>query len=150
MDTPSPNGHNGRDALGRFTPGHQGGPGNPFAKRSAAIRSAFLNAISPKDLQAIVRMLMEKAKGGDLVAAKLILLWAIGRPSDPVHPDSIAAMLAAEAQTATPPPPLPADREARERLAVRELAREICAARRHERSGAEEIPGGARLSTDAG
>jgi len=34
-------------------------------------------------------------------------------------------MLAAETEAATPPPPMPADREARERLAVMELAREI-------------------------
>ena len=48
MDAPSPNGHDGRDARGRFIPGHKGGPGNPFAKRSAAIRTAFLEAISPR------------------------------------------------------------------------------------------------------
>jgi hypothetical protein len=113
MDTPSPNGGNGRDRRGRFLPGHQGGPGNPFARRSAAIRTAFLEAISPQDIRAIVRTLVAKAKAGDLVAAKLILLWAIGRPADPVFPDAIARLAAAEAQAAATSPPLPAEQEAR-------------------------------------
>jgi hypothetical protein len=111
MDTPSPNGDNGRDARGRFAPGHQGGPGNPLARRSAAIRTAFLEAISQKDIRAIVRTLVEKATAGDLVAAKLVLLWAIGRPDDPVHPDGVARQIAAEAQAGDPPPSLPAERE---------------------------------------
>jgi hypothetical protein len=137
MDAPSPDTPHGRDALGRFTPGHKGGPGNPFARRSAAIRSAFLNAISQQDLQAIVRTLVEKAKAGDLVAAKLILLWAIGRPDDPVHPDGVAARLAAEVQINDPPLPLPADREACMDFAARALAEEIRAL-----WGAMPAPGG--------
>jgi hypothetical protein len=112
MDTPSPNGDNGRDARGRFAPGHKGGPGNPFARRSAAIRTAFLEAISPQDIRTIVRTLVAKAKAGDLVAAKLILLWGIGRPDDPVHPDGVARLAAAEARADQRPPSLPAEREA--------------------------------------
>jgi|Tabmets5t2r1_1033131.scaffolds.fasta_scaffold104899_1 hypothetical protein len=125
MDTPSPNGDNGRDARGRFAPGHQGGPGNPLARRSAAIRTAFIEAISPQDIRAIVRTLVAKATAGDLVAAKLILLWAIGRPDDPVHPDGVAARLAAQTGDVPQPQPLPDDREARLDFAARELAAEI-------------------------
>lgn len=131
MDAPSPNGHDGRDALGRFAPGHKGGPGNPSAKRSAAIRTAFLKAISAEDIQAIARKLIEKAKAGDLVASKLILMWAIGRPADPVFPDAIAAMLAAEAQVSEPLP-LPVDHEARLDLVARQLAQDM---RRERRGG---------------
>ncbi len=40
MTTPSTNGSNGRDAGGRFASGNRGGPGNPYAKRTAAIRGA--------------------------------------------------------------------------------------------------------------
>jgi len=58
-----------------------------------------------------VRTLVEKAKAGDLAAAKLVLLWAIGRPADPVFPDVIARLAAAEAQADQAPPPLPAERE---------------------------------------
>jgi hypothetical protein len=129
MEAPSPNGYDGRDARGRFVSGHKGGPGNPFARRCAAIRRAFLEAISEEDIQAIVRTLIEKAKAGDLVAAKLILLWAIGRPADAHHPDAVAAMVAAEAQAAAPPLPLPPDVDARMDLVARALAVEIRAAR---------------------
>ena len=59
-----------------------------------------------------MRTLVEKAKADDLVAAKLILLWAIGRPADPVHPDGIARLIAVEAQAVDPSPPLPADHQA--------------------------------------
>jgi hypothetical protein len=118
MDTPSPNGDNGRDRRGRFLPGHKGGPGNPFARRSAAIRTAFLEAISPQDIRAIVRTLVGKAKAGNLMAAKLVLLWGIGRPADPVFPDAIARLAAAAAQAEQAPPPLPAEQEACQDLAA--------------------------------
>jgi hypothetical protein len=137
MDAPASNGHDGRDARGPFLKGNKAGRGNPFSKRSAAIRSALLNAISTKDLQVIVRTLVEKAKAGDLVAAKLILLWAIGRPDDQVHPDGIARLVAAEAQAADLSPPLPDDHEARMALAARALAEEIRALR-----GVMPAPGG--------
>jgi hypothetical protein len=140
MERPSPNGVNGRDAQGRFAPGNPGGPGNPFARRSAAMRTAFLEAISPDDIQAIVRMLIDKATAGDLVASKLVLLWAIGRPPDPQHPDAVAAVTAA-AEAHTAPAPLPADHAARTHLAVRELAEAIRAAR-HECRHPDEAVGG--------
>jgi hypothetical protein len=103
-----------------------------------------------------VRTLVEKATVGDLVAAKLILLWAVSRPAEPVFLDAIARLAAAEIQAVTPPPPLPADREARldtdlhrplERLtdpearlnlAARALGQEI-----HILRGAIPAPGGA-------
>jgi hypothetical protein len=152
MDTPSPNGSN-RDRRGRFLPGHKGGPGNPFARCSAAIRTAFLEAVSLQDVRAIVRTLVEKAKAGDLVAAKLVLLWAIGWPDDPVHPDGVAARLAAETNQALSPLPanpetlLDADLhrelerltepEARLNLAARALAEDIRVLR-----GMRPAPGG--------
>ncbi len=41
MNDPSTNGANGRDAAtGRFLAGNSGGPGNPYAERVAALRSA--------------------------------------------------------------------------------------------------------------
>ena len=35
----APAGDNGRDARGRFAPGNAGGPGNPFARRVAELRT---------------------------------------------------------------------------------------------------------------
>src|SRR5437660_2256427 len=35
-----------RDALGRFTKGNPGGPGNPFARKVAALRMALINFVT--------------------------------------------------------------------------------------------------------
>ncbi len=76
---PSPNGANGRGATGRFLPGNGGGPGNPYAKRVAALRAAMLDAISEGDTQAILRRLVELAKAGNVQAAKEVLDRCLGR-----------------------------------------------------------------------
>ena len=36
----------GRDVQGRFRPGNPGGPGNPFARKVAALRKALLDSVS--------------------------------------------------------------------------------------------------------
>ena len=78
---PSANGPNGgRDANGRFAPGNKGGPGNPEAARVARIRSALLRAANLKDVRAIIKSLIEQAKGGDVAAAKLLFDRILGRP----------------------------------------------------------------------
>lgn len=77
---PSPNGGNGRDERGRFAPGWKGGPGNPFGSQVAKLRSALLEAISEKDVRRIVRKLVAKAGKGDVIAAKLVLCYAVGTP----------------------------------------------------------------------
>jgi len=78
---PFANGDNGlyRDDLGRFLPGNRGGPGNPVARQTAALRSALLAAVGTKDLQAIVRKLIEAAKAGDVAAAREVLDRVLGR-----------------------------------------------------------------------
>lgn len=86
---PSTNGPNGRDDKGRFVPGHPGGPGNPFARACARLRSAMMSAVSEKDIREIVARLVWLAKDGDLAAAKLILTYTVGRPPDPIDPDRV-------------------------------------------------------------
>ncbi len=76
---PSPNGANGRDAAGRFAAGNLGGPGNPYAKRVAALRGAMLNAVSEEDMGAILARLVELAKAGNVPAAKEVLDRCLGR-----------------------------------------------------------------------
>jgi hypothetical protein len=58
---------------------------------------------------------------GNLQAACLLLLCVIGKPTDPVHPDAVACLVA-EAQAATPPPSFSAGREARMDLVASEEA----------------------------
>jgi hypothetical protein len=70
--------------------GNPGGPGNPFAKRAAALRKAFYETATEADLQAIARQVVDQAKGGDLAAIKIALLWLLGRPAEPTDPDAPA------------------------------------------------------------
>jgi hypothetical protein len=79
----------GRDAKGRFTAGNRGGPGNPFARRAAELRSAFLAAATPEDMQRICQRLITMAALGDLVAAKLVLGYLLGKVPEPVNPDTL-------------------------------------------------------------
>jgi hypothetical protein len=45
-----------------------------------ALRQAFYSAVSQEDLVCIVRSVVERAKTGDIAAAKVVLDWTIGRP----------------------------------------------------------------------
>jgi hypothetical protein len=72
----------GRTPGGRFAPGNAGGPGNPHAGTVSKLRAAILAAVTPEDIEAIVRALVHRAKGGDLGAARELLDRAIGKPTD--------------------------------------------------------------------
>ena len=50
--TPSAAGH---EANGRFARGNPGGPGNPFARRVAALRKVIIDNVSEEDLPAFYR-----------------------------------------------------------------------------------------------
>ena len=80
-----------RDANGRFAIGNDGGPGNPFARQTAALHSAFLQRATPEDMKAIADRLIEQAKAGNVVAAKLVLQYTIGKPAPAVQPDKLDA-----------------------------------------------------------
>ncbi len=81
MSTPSPKGANGvRDsATGRFLPGHGGGPGNPYARRTAEIRKVIMSAVSNEDLHALMRTLVNRGIDGDVMAAKEVLDRLLGK-----------------------------------------------------------------------
>ena len=76
-----------RDGQGRFTIGNPGGPGNPFARKVAALRRAMLEAVGAEDIAAIMQTLMIRAKGGDVQAAKLVLAYTVGKPDKAADPD---------------------------------------------------------------
>lgn len=80
-----------RDGRGRFVKGSGGGPGNPYARRVARLRRELYRAVTPEDLRAVVRVLVEKAKAGDVVAIKELLDRVVGksRPiEDAVGPEA--------------------------------------------------------------
>lgn len=73
----------GRDASGRFAPGNPGGPGaiaHERTKRARELRQAMHDAVTPQDMAAIARALIDKAKAGEVGAARELLDRIIGRP----------------------------------------------------------------------
>lgn len=87
MTTPLPIGSIGRAPSGRFAPGNSGGPGNPFARRVARLRSTLLESVTDDDLKAIVQAVVGKAKGGDMAAVRVVFDYCIGKPGAAVDPD---------------------------------------------------------------
>ena len=84
--SPSPSDDNGRDpASGRFLLGNRLASGNPHHRRVAELRAALLDAVSAEDLRAIVGKLIERAKAGDIVAAREVLDRIFGRPNQPIE-----------------------------------------------------------------
>ena len=88
-ETPSPASASGHDAKGRFAAGNRLAVGNPFARRVAALRQAFLKEVKAEDIAAIASALLAKAKAGDVAAAKLVLAYTVGKPQDTVDPDHL-------------------------------------------------------------
>jgi hypothetical protein len=88
-DTPVSTGANGHDARGRFAKGNRGGPGNPFARQTAALRRALTAAVTEADMQAVAGQLVTQAKLGHLAAIKLLLAYVLGKPAEPVNPDTL-------------------------------------------------------------
>jgi hypothetical protein len=72
-------GAGGRDARGRFAAGNAGGPGNPHAAAVAKMRAAMLAAITDDDIREVVRMLVDRAKRGNIQAARELLDRCCGR-----------------------------------------------------------------------
>src|SRR5262249_20979714 len=65
------------------------GKGNPHARRMAALRQAFLSAATEERMKEMGEKLLAAALAGDWQAAKLVLLYALGRPVDVVDPDRL-------------------------------------------------------------
>jgi hypothetical protein len=83
--------NNGRDSAGRFVKGNLGGPGNPYARHTAALRQALAACVSADEIHALGRKLYLLALDGDLAAAKLLLSYVVGKPAPPPDPDTLDA-----------------------------------------------------------
>ena len=79
MPTPSTN---GRTPRGQFATGNPGGPGNPYARRTAALRSALLDAVTEADIRAIAKALVKRARDGEVPAVRELLDRLLGRSGD--------------------------------------------------------------------
>ncbi len=79
----------GREANGRFARGNLGGPGNPFARQTAALRRQLLQAVTQEDMAAICATLILRARAGSVPHVKLLFSYVIGKPTDAVDPDTL-------------------------------------------------------------
>lgn len=57
-----------RDAYGRFAPGNPGGPGNPFARRTARMLMSIREEISDEEIRMTARRMFELAMEGNVSA----------------------------------------------------------------------------------
>src|SRR5712672_2533701 len=80
---------NDRAPGGRFAEGNPGGPGNPHARHCARMLALLRASISDEEMVAIIRQLVEKARAGDVSAAKLLLSYKLGKPAPAPNPDEI-------------------------------------------------------------
>lgn len=95
----------GRSPAGRFGPGNPGGPGNPHAKQVASLRTAMLDAVTPAEIKALMKVLMTQAKGGDVRAIREIFDRTLGKAEGLDLLAKVAeleAAISAESQAGTP------------------------------------------------
>lgn len=72
----------GRDARGRFAKGNRIARGNPSLRRQHALQQAVREACDEGDLVAVMAGLLDAARKGDHIAARLLLEHAVGRPRE--------------------------------------------------------------------
>lgn len=102
---------NGRTPRGRFARGNPGGPGNPYARRVAWLRAALIDAVTNEDMRDVARVLVARAKDGDVGAIRELLDRTVGKPqplmdteaSEPIM-SLTDAQIAAVAQSIARPP----------------------------------------------
>ena len=83
--------YGGRRKDGTFAAGNQAAKGNPFARQVARLRSVLLESVTENDLRAIVQAVLDKARGGDLAAAKMVFDYTTGKPRGTPDPDKVDA-----------------------------------------------------------
>jgi hypothetical protein len=89
---------------GRFAKGNPGGPGNPFARQTAALRAALINGVTESDIQDILHILSLNAKSGHLPTIKFLFAYVIGKPKPVVEPDTLDLQEMRMMQLSTLPP----------------------------------------------
>jgi hypothetical protein len=77
------------DARGRFVRGNPGGPGNPFARRTALYQKAIRQVVTLEDMREVMTMVLLKAKSGDLAAVKILTAHTAGKGVPAVDADRL-------------------------------------------------------------
>jgi hypothetical protein len=93
---------NGRDTRGWFAKGNAIAAGNPINVRMREFRTRLLNSATEADIQEIYTGLLESARAGDTGAAKVLLEYLCGKPTQSLElsgpggaPLSLGVVLAA-------------------------------------------------------
>ena len=71
-----------RSSNGQFGVGNPGGPGNPHARRVAALRTALMDAVTNDDIRAVAKALVKRARTGEVPAIRELLDRLVGKPTD--------------------------------------------------------------------
>lgn len=71
-----------RETNGRFTKGSPGGPGRLPAQREAAYLRAVREAVTPEEMAELACLLLEKAMGGSIQAARLLCEHLLPKPTE--------------------------------------------------------------------
>ena len=80
ISTEKPKPASGHDASGRFAKGNKCARNHGVWGLMHKLRAAVVKSVSLKDVQQIVAKLVERAKGGDPQATRLVFDYAIGKP----------------------------------------------------------------------
>ena len=80
-----------RDVHGRFAPGNKGGPGNPYARQTAALRKEVSDFLGGGRMRRLARALYRRAIKGDNAAARLLCSYGVGQSLPGVSPDELDA-----------------------------------------------------------
>jgi len=82
----------GRNAQGQFVRGHQVSKGKGRPKRSVEEKylKTFSATVKKKDLKEILLTVMSRAKAGDMVAARIILEYGMGKPQQQIAVDVVS------------------------------------------------------------
>jgi hypothetical protein len=90
-------GTDGRDEKGRFGAGNRASVGHlaPYAAHVQALRASVMRTFTKEAMADVVRAMIDKATRGDVAAAKLILMYGLGKPAeidDEVHREEISML----------------------------------------------------------
>jgi hypothetical protein len=78
-----------RQANGQYGPGNRSGHGNPFHRTLAAIRKVAVETVGAEGVKKVMAKLLAQALEGDVLAARVVLLYCVGKPAAAVDPDGV-------------------------------------------------------------
>ena len=82
----------GRNAQGQFVKGHQlsKGKGRPKRNTEEKYLKVFSDTVKEEDLKEILQTVMARAKAADMVAARIIFDYALGKPAQQLTVDVVS------------------------------------------------------------